>query len=149
MPHSNTKKYGFTLLELIIVIIIVGVLASLALPRFFNVIKFAKSTEAVNTFGTIKRTIDRCAMMGGISMNYNLCDTWAELGIVESEVDSSTFNYTLTYSGTTYIYFYAYLIGDTSNYIRWYIYKPAGTHQGKIRYIRGYGAFKQLDQSNF
>jgi len=32
----RSNKRGFTLLELIIVIIIVGVLASLALPRYYN-----------------------------------------------------------------------------------------------------------------
>lgn len=40
-------KKAFTLLELVIVIIIIGVLASLALPRMFRVIEGTKAAEAV------------------------------------------------------------------------------------------------------
>jgi type IV pilus assembly protein PilE len=56
----NQNKSGFTLLEIIIVIIIVGVLASLALPRFFATVEFAKSTEALNAMGTLRGSMERC-----------------------------------------------------------------------------------------
>ena len=58
-----SKNKGFTLLEIIIVIIIVGVLASLALPRFFSTIEFSRSTEALRSMGAIKDSIRRCAAM--------------------------------------------------------------------------------------
>jgi len=54
------KKQGFTLLEIIIVIIIVGVLASLALPRFFSTVEFSKSTEALAGMGTLRQSMERC-----------------------------------------------------------------------------------------
>ena len=54
---------GFTLLEIIIVIIIVGVLASLALPRFFNLIEFSRSTEALTNIGAIRQAMERCYLM--------------------------------------------------------------------------------------
>ena len=83
MKQINNKS-GFTLLEIIIVIIIVGVLASLALPRFFRTIGFARSSEALNTVGVIKRQVDNCALMegGGATMSYGAqCDTFGEIGI--------------------------------------------------------------------
>jgi len=54
------NKSGFTLLEIIIVIIIVGVLASLALPRFFATVEFSKSAEALNSLNVVRQSIERC-----------------------------------------------------------------------------------------
>lgn len=51
---------AFTLLEVIIVIIIVGVLASLALPRFFRTIEFSRSTEAFSAIQVIRGGLERC-----------------------------------------------------------------------------------------
>src|SRR3989338_4177670 len=68
----NNNKSGFTLLEIIIVIIIVGVLASLALPKFFSTVEYSRSTEALNTLGVIRSSIERCALMAG--NDYTNCD---------------------------------------------------------------------------
>ncbi len=51
---------AFSLLELIIVIIIVGVLSALALPRFINLIEFSRSTEAINSIRVVRDSIERC-----------------------------------------------------------------------------------------
>ncbi len=69
---------GFTLLELIIVIIIVGVLASLALPRFFSMVEFARSAEAMSSLMTVRQSILRC---GQYNNNYMGCDTFADIDI--------------------------------------------------------------------
>lgn len=66
----NTKS-GFTLLEVIIVIIIVGVLASLALPRFFSTVEFSRSTEALMAFTSLRGSMDRCYLSNG--SNYTGC----------------------------------------------------------------------------
>ena len=80
----TNKRSGFTLLEIIIVIIIVGVLASLALPRFFKTVNYAMSTEALNVMGTAKRGMDRCALAQGASTgaaDYSVCDNWVSIGL--------------------------------------------------------------------
>jgi prepilin-type N-terminal cleavage/methylation domain-containing protein len=97
----RNKKSGFTLLEIIIVIIIVGVLASLALPRFFNTIEYARSTEALNTIGTIKRGADRCAMAEEAqtgTLDYTGCVAYPDIGTDNPScsagyVAGSLFNY--------------------------------------------------------
>ena len=58
--NLKQNKSGFTLLEIIIVIIIVGVLASLALPRFFATVEFSKSTEALTSMAVLRQSVERC-----------------------------------------------------------------------------------------
>lgn len=74
----KNKKSGFTLLEIIIVIIIVGVLASLALPRFFNTVEYSRVTEALNSLGVSRDAIERCALFGS---DYAPCDDFLNLDI--------------------------------------------------------------------
>ncbi|MBT4483091.1 MAG: prepilin-type N-terminal cleavage/methylation domain-containing protein [Candidatus Latescibacteria bacterium] len=48
----RTEK-GFTLVELMIVVIIIGLLASIAIPKFANMVGKAKTVEAKNILGDI------------------------------------------------------------------------------------------------
>jgi prepilin-type N-terminal cleavage/methylation domain-containing protein len=76
-----TKKSvaGFTLLEILVVIIIVGVLASVALPSLFRNVERSRATEALNTLGIIRRGIEACAMQfGGTTTN---CSTFNNIGM--------------------------------------------------------------------
>ena len=58
--ESKKNKSGFTLLEIMIVVIIVGVLAALALPRLFGTIEYSRSTEAFSAFASIRSSMERC-----------------------------------------------------------------------------------------
>ena len=62
---KSNNKSGFTLLEIIIVIIIVGVLASLALPRFFSTVEFSRSTEALASISSLRQSVERCFLANG------------------------------------------------------------------------------------
>ncbi len=59
----STNHKGFTLLEVMIVIIIIGVLASLAMPRFFSTIEYARGVEAMYAIATIRQSMERCYLM--------------------------------------------------------------------------------------
>ena len=47
------NRHGFTLLELLIVVIIIGVLASLAIPQFAAAVDRSRETEALNVLSAI------------------------------------------------------------------------------------------------
>ncbi|VAX34814.1 hypothetical protein MNBD_UNCLBAC01-1578 [hydrothermal vent metagenome] len=96
------NKSGFTLLEIIIVIIIVGVLASLALPKFFQTVEFSRSTEATNVLGSAKRSADRCSMMGGASADYSSCNTFSALAMEDPGLSPNAhFCYAISWSSPT------------------------------------------------
>ena len=50
---KNTK--GFTLLELLVVVLIIGILTALALPYYLNAVQSARASEAVIWWGHSKR----------------------------------------------------------------------------------------------
>jgi len=51
------NKQGFTLIELMVVIVIIGVLASLAIPRFTEASAKAKAAEAPNVIGAYETAL--------------------------------------------------------------------------------------------
>lgn len=69
-------KRGFTLLELIIVIIVIGILASLALPRYMKVSERARAAEAKNILGVLRR-----AQMIYIAQYGNYSDAMDDLAV--------------------------------------------------------------------
>ncbi len=70
---KNQYSGGFTLLEIIIVIIIVGVLASLALPRFFATVEFSRAQEALSAIAAVRGGMERCYVSKG--KTYSGCAT--------------------------------------------------------------------------
>lgn len=54
LGKENKKKGGFTLVELMVVIIIVGVLAAAAVPIYSAFVKKARVSEAKASIGTIR-----------------------------------------------------------------------------------------------
>ena len=50
----KARQQGFTLLELLVVVVIIGVLASLALPRFIKTIETARTAEARHWLGVVR-----------------------------------------------------------------------------------------------
>jgi len=93
MKNLN-KTSGFTLLEVIIVVIIVGVLASLALPRFFAMVEYSRTAEALNTVTSLRGAIERCELQHGIANCTHA--NWSNLGMDQDPGTTAGAHWTYT-----------------------------------------------------
>lgn len=67
----NKNQKGFTLIELMIVVAIIGILAAIALPAYQNYTDKAKFTEVINATAAAKSAVEVCAQVDG---DVDLCD---------------------------------------------------------------------------
>ena len=113
MKHLKLNTHsGFTLVELLIVVAIIGVLASLILPRIFGPTEQSRSAEARNMLGAI-RQLEEAARNGpngyieisdpaGIGCGNS--DDWQQLGMENPNTNPNNyFTYCIdTVSATTF-----------------------------------------------
>ena len=69
---TNKKQSGFTLIELMIVVAIIGILAAVALPAYQNYTLKAEFTETKVATGSMKTAVEVCAQTQGL-LNAGLC----------------------------------------------------------------------------
>ena len=72
--NLNTDQNGFTLTEMMITTVILGILSSVALPNYLNQVNRTRQKEAASTIAQIQTTIASYADEFGV-----LPTSWAEL----------------------------------------------------------------------
>lgn len=70
------SQSGFTLIELMIVVAIVGVLAAIAIPQYQIYIAKTQATRIINELGQLRMTVEECLQTGRdvIGLGTNDCD---------------------------------------------------------------------------
>ncbi len=70
---------GFTLIELMIVVAIIGILAAVAIPAYSDYVKKAKFQDIVSSAASVETAISQCLQEN--NGDATACDTIAKLGI--------------------------------------------------------------------
>ena len=97
---KQIKQAGFTLLELLMVIAVIGILATIAVPRLQNYSNKARFTEVINATTPYKVAVERCltehtatdcdAGSNGIPMGFTVAQgRVASVGVVDGEITAT------------------------------------------------------------
>lgn len=121
-------RKGFTLLEVVIVVIIIGLLAAIALPQYTTTLNRAKAGEAYTNLGALRTAMDRYYYDQIALGSYTQLSgaTWYDSLDIEIELTSGKWTYTVTDSGSNSIKSYVIRAENKVNADLWVTMDQSG-----------------------
>ncbi|MBR9830280.1 MAG: type IV pilin protein [Oceanospirillales bacterium] len=98
MTVSNTRSGGFTLIELMIVVLIIGILSAIAYPSYVNQVQRGNRAEGRAAIATAAQQLERCYTRYN-SYNDANCNTIngdTETGLYSIAINAAADSYTIT-----------------------------------------------------
>ena len=95
----KSAQKGFTLIELMIVVAIIGILAAIAIPAYQDYVVRARVTEGLNLAAAAETTVAENASSGAQSLDAGWSAPSSTANVESVAVDSGNGTITITYTG--------------------------------------------------
>jgi type IV pilus assembly protein PilE len=133
---SNAQR-GFTLIELMIVVAIVGILAAVALPSYLDYLRRGKLVDGTTTLSALRARMEQYYLD---NRKYNgdgsPCKNPSDVGAFAFECEYNKSSYTITATGSGSVADFAYTIDQDGVMATTALPSTWGTPSGKCWIIR-------------